>query len=146
MKIYVSYNVYLDSKHPEALNWKQQVYEYDYSHAMTDPDELFAERTLELDLGQVDFGLQTLEYEPDTNRMWCAVRESAGKKSLYCLDWDTLAMVKNGEEDGWDCPKAGNGFCSVGENTYYVLIPSYMENYSSAKLVKVTGENLEDVG
>lgn len=145
-KIYVSYNVYLDSSHPEALHRKQQIYEYDYQSALSDPEEIFAERTLELDVGQVDFGLQTLEYEQDTNRMWCAVSKGAGHKSLYCLDWDSLTLVKHGEEDGWECPHAGNGFCSVGENTYYVLIPTYQDNYSSATLVKVSGEELEDVG
>lgn len=143
-KVYISYNVYHEGEDSRALHTYQRIYEYDYESIMEDPDELYASNTIEVNFGDIDAGIQTLEYDSEKNQMWCAVQQGRGDYSLYCLDWKTLRLVRNGDQEGWNCPNAATGFCSLGEDTYYVLVPSYGDGYASADMVKAHSGDLED--
>lgn len=79
-------------------------------------------------MGSIDYGIQTLEYDSAANQMWCAVRPDKSSSSMYCLNREKMKLVKSGKKDGWDCPHAGDGLCSLGDDTYDV--PSSAEEIS----------------
>lgn len=145
LKIYISYNVYYDKKEGYALNEEQLLFEYDYN-SIRNSKEIRASATYSVDLGPIKYGIQTLEYDRATGNIWCAVRQGLSNYSLYCLDHNTMKLISNGNQTGWDCSHAGDGFCSLGNDYFYVLVPEYGDDYSAGMIVKVKSEDLEFVG
>lgn len=149
-KLYISYNAYYSESESLALHSEQKIYEYDLKKAIRQDDSVKAERVLTVDLGFVEQGIQTLEYDRSTGMIWCAVRQGLNDYSLYCLDTSAqgnrLTLVPNGEQEGWDCPQAADGLCSLGHDWYYVLVPTYYNNAAGGEIKKVQRESLESIG
>lgn len=147
LKLYVSYNVYYSSKDSLALNEKQLLFEYDYNSSLRNGKKIQAERRLSVDLGPVEYGIQTLEYDRSSGHIWCAVRQGLSDHSLYCIDGqsqgDSLSLVSNGSQKGWNCKHAGDGMCSLGNDWYYILIPESHSGYTDATVQKLAVNQLE---
>lgn len=146
MRIYISYNVYYSIKDYLALNVKQIIYSYDYESSIRNSKEIIASDKYYVNLGPIKHGIQTLEYDRSTGNIWCAVRQGLSDYSLYCIDSNTFEIIPNDKHTGWDCAHAGDGFCSLGNDTFYVLVPEYGESYSSGVIVKAKLDELELVG
>lgn len=141
LKVYVSYGVWDDASETLAcLRENQIILEYDLDDVLNAKvSELSAERRLQVNLGTIKFGIQSLEYDRDTGNIWCAVRKM-GQYSLFCLDkmsdGTALDLVWNGENEGWDCDAAGDGMCSFGNSIFYLLIPDYQGEQTSGTAKK----------
>lgn|GEM_PF-4003118 len=150
LKIYVSYNVYYSKNDGLALNEEQQIFEYDYESSIRNTKKIEATKRFSINLGPIEYGIQTLEYDRSTGNIWCAVRQGLSNYSLYCIDGTSrgseLTLVPNGTQAGWDCSHAGDGLCSLGNDWYYVLIPGYHDGYTDAVVQKVRLNELEYVG
>lgn len=144
MKLYVSYGVWDDASEQQAcLRESQIILEYDLEGMLNSGTaEVYAERQLRVDLGIIKYGIQSLEYDRDSGDIWCAVRRM-GQYSLFKLDKNSegeqLNLIFNGSEKGWECEEAGDGICSLGNESFYILIPDYMEQATAgtAKLYHI---------
>lgn len=145
LKIYISYNVYYSKEDNMALHEQQMIFEYNFS-SIGNSKEVMAGNVLGIDLGPIKHGIQTLEYDRSTGNVWIAVRKGLGTYTLFCFDWTTRAQLKNGTKEGWDCVHAGDGFCSLGNDYFYVLIPDKSDKKTTAMIVKVKEKDLEYVG
>lgn len=148
LMVYVSYNTYMKGE-ATALNREQTLYEYDYQDVLSSSKEkLKAERVLTLDIGTIDYGIQTLEMDRSTGNIWCAVRPGRSEYSLYCIDGKSkgtnLSLVPNGDQMGWNCSSASDGFCSLGHDQFYLLIPYKNKDWVTLEARKVGIDELED--
>lgn len=139
LMVYVSYNSYVSKEDGIARNAQQTIYEYSYEEAMESTrSKLTSKRRLRLDLGEVEYGIQTLELDRSTGNIWCAIRQGYSDYSLYLIDsksqGSNLSLIPNGSQSGWDCPEAGDGLCSLGYDEFYLLIPNYNDEKGSVSV------------
>lgn len=148
LMVYVSYNSYVSVDDGISRNEDQVIYEYSYDDVMN-KKTVTSKRRLSLDLGAVQYGIQTLELDRSTGNIWCAIRQGYSDYSLYLIDGSSrgsrLQLIPNGDRSGWDCPAAGDGLCSLGNDKYYVLIPHSNDGWVSVEARSVRRENFESI-
>lgn len=149
LKLYVSYGAW--DNHSEGMlsvNEYSILLEYDLDDVMNGEGYIAAERRLEVKLGAVKYCIQQLEYDRDTGNVWCSIRKG-DQYSLFSLAQNsvntTLDLIPNGSKRGWECEEAGDGFCSLGNDAFYVLIPNYGESFTSGVAKKVSEAEFEDI-
>ena len=148
-KLYVSYNCYADEHNTIGLHEKQMIFEYDFRKAVKAKKSIKAKRVLTVDVGDVEYGIQTLEYDRSTGNVWCGVHEGLTDFPLYCIKGTCkekkLTTVKNDGLKGWDCAPAESGLCSLGNDQFYVPVVKTKKHAVTVKLKKAALSELEDL-
>lgn len=141
---YISYNSYDERTRAGkgSLSRYQTIMELDLD-TVRKGTGVDANRIWNIDLGTVECGIENMEFDRSTGNIWCTVWPLEGNDSVYQIsryldENGQLQLVYNGDYTGWDVNAAPNGFCSLGNDVYYVLEPDYGDKTVACTIRKMT--------